>query len=264
MSTRKLNTMSLSEQAKTEVLRYIEEMDLNKDNKLPREELLAEMIGVSRITIRQALNALAAEGIIFRRQGKGTFVNVDSLNIKVTFSPCMELTQMIQNSGYRPSVKLLKISKIKRVEEAASVLQMRENEQMVVAEKLFLADEKICAFCRDYFSMELIGGEEAFEAFSHYEDSIYKYIYNLSGEKVEWDKVEIDTVSARKIPGLRKYVTEKEVGEQPYLYLKTVNYSSNDKPIVYANEYFNTSIIKFNLIRQKKIQYHSVKNKNEL
>ena len=102
MSTHKLNVTSLSEQAKKEVLRYIENMDFDKGNKLPREEMLAEMIGVSRITIRQALNELSAEGIIFRRQGKGTFVNVDSLNIKVTFSPCMELTQMIQNSGYRP------------------------------------------------------------------------------------------------------------------------------------------------------------------
>lgn len=255
MGTRKLNALSLSEQAKTEVLKYIEEMDLSRDNKLPREELLADMIGVSRITIRQALNALAAEGIIFRRQGKGTFVNVDSLNIKVTFSPCMELTQMIQNSGYQPSVRLLKISKIKRDEEIASLLQMQKEEQMVLAEKLFLADDQICAFCRDYFSMNLIGGEEAFESFSKYEDSIYKYIYNLSGEKVEWDKVEIDTVKSTRIQGLRKHVTEKELGENPYLYLKTINYSSNDKPLVYANEYFNTSIIRFNLIRQKKIRY---------
>lgn len=255
LGTRKLNVMPLSEQAKTEVMRYIEEMDLNRDNKLPREEVLAEMIGVSRITIRQALNALAAEGIIFRRQGKGTFVNVDSLNIKVTFSPCMELTQMIQNSGYKPSVRLLKISKIKRDDEIASILQMQKEEQLVIAEKLFLADNQICAFCRDYFSMNLIGGEEAFDSFSKYEDSIYKYIYNLSGEKVEWDKVEIDTVMPADIQGLKRYVTVKELGDSPYLYLKSINYSSNDKPLVYANEYFNPSIIRFNLIRQKKIQY---------
>lgn len=49
------------------------------------------------------------------------------------------------------------------------------------------------AYCRDYFSMDLIGGEESFEMFSHYEDSIYRYIYDLSGEKAQWDKVEIDT-----------------------------------------------------------------------
>lgn len=255
MSTHKLNVTSLSEQAKKEVLRYIENMDFDRGNKLPREEMLAEMIGVSRITIRQALNELSAEGIIFRRQGKGTFVNVDSLNIKVTFSPCMELTQMIQNSGYRPSVRLLNISRIKRDEEVCKILQMRDGEQLVVAEKLFLADDKICAFCRDYFGMDLIGGEEAFESFSQYEDSIYKYIYNLSGEKAEWDKVEIDTIQPEAIEGLTKYVSQKELGEKPYLYLKTLNYSSKDKPLIYAKEYFNTSIIKFNLIRQKKIGY---------
>lgn len=255
MNTHKLNVTSLSEQAKKEVLRYIEGMDFNKGNKLPREELLAEMIGVSRITIRQALNELSAEGMIFRRQGKGTFVNVDSLNIKVTFSPCMELTQMIANSGYHPSVKLLNISKVERDEEICSLLQMREGEQLVVGEKLFLADDKICAFCRDYFGMDLIGGEEVFDAFAKYEDSIYKYIYNLSGEKAEWDKVEIDTVMPQEIEGLLEHVSLQDLGGKPYLYLKTLNYSSKDQPLIYANEYFNTSLIKFNLIRQKKIRY---------
>ena len=64
MSTQKLRVKSLSGQAKEAILQYIEEMDLKTDNKLPREEALAEMLGVSRITIRQALNDLAAEGII--------------------------------------------------------------------------------------------------------------------------------------------------------------------------------------------------------
>ena len=152
-------------------------------------------------------------------------------------------------------MRLLNISRIKRDEEVCKILQMRDGEQLVVAEKLFLADDKICAFCRDYFGMDLIGGEEAFESFSQYEDSIYKYIYNLSGEKAEWDKVEIDTIQPEAIEGLTKHVSQKELGEKPYLYLKTLNYSSKDKPLIYAKEYFNTSIIKFNLIRQKKIGY---------
>ena len=70
MEYQKLNTLTLSEQAKREIHKYIKNMDLSRNNKLPREEVLAEMIGVSRITIRQALNDLASEGIIFRRQGK--------------------------------------------------------------------------------------------------------------------------------------------------------------------------------------------------
>lgn len=255
MTPRKLKTRPLSDQAKEAILQYIEELDVEKDNKLPREEELARMLGVSRITVRQALNDLAAEGIVFRRQGRGTFVNRDSLNIKVTLSPCMELTQMIRNSGYTPSVRLLNISRIQRDEKICAALKMEDDDRLVVAEKLFLADGKICAFCRDYFGISLIGGEEAFEAFSRYEDSIYKYIYDLSGQKAEWDKIEISTVNPSDIKGLKKYVTLKEMGEQPYLYLKTMNYSSDDRPLVWADEYFNTEIIRFSLIRQKNIRY---------
>ncbi|MEG0897905.1 MAG: GntR family transcriptional regulator [Ruthenibacterium sp.] len=251
----KINQLTLSAQAKREIYRYIKSMNFEKSNKLPREEALAVQIGVSRITIRQALNDLAAEGIIFRRQGKGTFVNVNSLNIKVKFSPCMEFSQMIQNSGYTPSVKLLRIAKIERDETICSFLQMNADEKLVVTEKLFFADTEICAFCRDYFSLSLIGGEDAFAAFSNYEDSVFKYIYQQSGQKIEWDKVEIDTVLSTDIAGLSQYVDMEKIGVKPFLYLKGINYSTNDRPLIYANEYINTAIIQYNLIRQKNIQY---------
>ncbi len=80
---------------------------------------------------------------------------------------------MIENSGYTPSVRLLNIQKIDRDEAICQQLQMESSEQLVVAEKMFLADDTVCAFCRDYFSLSLIGGEEAFREFSKYENSIF-------------------------------------------------------------------------------------------
>ena len=44
MATQKLRIKPLSGQAKEAILQYIEEMDLKRDNKLPREEALAEML----------------------------------------------------------------------------------------------------------------------------------------------------------------------------------------------------------------------------
>ena len=69
MATQKLRIKPLSGQAKEAILQYIEEMDLKRTISFQEREALAEMLGVSRITIRQALNDLASEGIIFRRQG---------------------------------------------------------------------------------------------------------------------------------------------------------------------------------------------------
>ncbi|MEG0688161.1 MAG: GntR family transcriptional regulator [Hungatella sp.] len=252
----RLNELPLSEQAKVQIHKYISHMDLQRSNKLPREETLAEMIGVSRITIRAALNDLASEGLIFRRQGKGTFVNVDSLNIKVKFNPAMEFTQMIDASGYQPSVKLLNIEMVPWDKHIGELLQTEPEEKLVLTEKFFLANEKICAYCRDYFTPSLIGGVGAFEQFSQYENSVFEYIHSLSGAKIEWDKVEIDTALSTEIPDLEKYADMKAVGMKPFLLLRGVNYDSEDKPLVYAEEYIDTGLIKFSMIRQRMIHYH--------
>lgn len=45
-----------------------------KESKLPTNEALAEEFGVSRITIRQAIDILVEEGFLEARQGSGTFV----------------------------------------------------------------------------------------------------------------------------------------------------------------------------------------------
>lgn len=57
-----------------EKLRALLQSDsLDTDGKLPTERTLSEILGVSRRSIRRALEVLEAEGRIWRRQGSGTF-----------------------------------------------------------------------------------------------------------------------------------------------------------------------------------------------
>ena len=162
---------------------------------------------------------------------------------------------MIRNSGYEPSVKLGDIKKIPRDEAICGLLHMKEDEELVIAEKIFLADGQFCVFCRDYFSASQVGDEASFREFSRYEDSVFKYIYHVSGKKCEWDKVEIDTIMSSAMEGLSGYAELRELPDMPLLYLKGINYDTSDSPILYANEYINTSIIKYNIIRAKNITY---------
>jgi GntR family transcriptional regulator len=52
----------------------IEGGELAPGTRLPSERELAERLGISRMTLRQALDRLAREGLLVRRQGRGAFV----------------------------------------------------------------------------------------------------------------------------------------------------------------------------------------------
>lgn len=58
---------------RSRLLRLIELGGLPEDGRLPTERELSESMGVGRRAVRTALDALLAEGLIWRQQGKGTF-----------------------------------------------------------------------------------------------------------------------------------------------------------------------------------------------
>lgn len=64
----------LHEQLKDAIKQKIALGELSPGEALPGERQLIDTYKVSRITVRQALGALVNEGILYRHQGKGTFV----------------------------------------------------------------------------------------------------------------------------------------------------------------------------------------------
>lgn len=59
---------------RSRLLALIQQGRLPADGRLPTERKLVEGLGVGRRAVRVALESLDAEGLIWRRQGKGTFV----------------------------------------------------------------------------------------------------------------------------------------------------------------------------------------------
>lgn len=260
-----LKTASLSVRAQAAIMQLIRGMDLERGNKLPREEVLAEQLGVSRTTIRQALNNLAAEGVITRHQGKGTFVNAAAIGVRVTFSPCMEIMQAIRNSGYEPSVRLLSSRVVddealsvgggRTVADVREALGLACGERLVEHDKVFFADGAPCAFCRDYFGEEVAGGAAGVEELERFDDSIYRFMYRQSGRRVEWDKVEIDVALTTDLPDAFASVMSSGGAARPLLCIRSLNYDQDSRPVLYATECIDTSIILYNLVRRKAVDY---------
>ena len=86
---------------------------------LPPERDLAEMLGVSRITVRKAIDELAEEGLLVRKQGSGTFV---SNRVEKNFAKLTSFSEDMRARGREPrSVWLTKAAGTVTPEESLTL-----------------------------------------------------------------------------------------------------------------------------------------------
>jgi GntR family transcriptional repressor for pyruvate dehydrogenase complex len=70
-----IKVVNRSAEVKTQLLRAIESGDYKPGEQLPSERELGEMFGVSRVSVREAIRALEAIGLVEVFQGRGCFVS---------------------------------------------------------------------------------------------------------------------------------------------------------------------------------------------
>ena len=92
------------------------------DTAMPGENALAAEYGVSRLTIRRSLDALEAEGLVERRQGRGTFAALPApLSAPQRSTDIDALMEHLARMGMHTQVRLLELG----TTPAASAIRSR-------------------------------------------------------------------------------------------------------------------------------------------
>ena len=102
---------------------------------LPKEEALCERFGVSRITVRRALGDLAAQGLVERRHGKGTYVLEGKLPM-TRARPSLSLVDSLRQAATDTQVQVLKVEQLEAPPDVAAMLQLSPHEKAVHALRL--------------------------------------------------------------------------------------------------------------------------------
>jgi GntR family transcriptional regulator len=157
--------------------------------RLPSERELAQCYDVSRMTARQALRALAQEGVTYSRVGKGTFVSAPTINQELqaltSFSEDMRLR------GIQPSSRVLSAEIRPAGSEIAARLQLPLGTDTVVLKRVRLADNRPLALEMTHLPHRLCPGLLAQHDFAH--ESLYEVLHCEYGWTLVWADQVIET-----------------------------------------------------------------------
>ncbi|HIT05718.1 MAG TPA: GntR family transcriptional regulator [Candidatus Scybalocola faecipullorum] len=128
----------LYKQLKDLILKEIEEGRLKPNQKIPTELELSERYQISRMTVRKSLAQLVDEGILAKKQGKGTFVQEPKMTEDLS-SP-NSFTNLCKRNGKVPGGRTLKFILEEATDRDMKELKLEPGEQVIRVERLRLAD----------------------------------------------------------------------------------------------------------------------------
>jgi GntR family transcriptional regulator len=133
----------LYRQVKDVLVKRIAEGVWAADGVLPSEPDIAADLGVSHGTVRKALDELAAENLVIRRQGKGTYVaRHDEERILFQFF------KLIPDTGERrfPDSRIVGVEVRDADADAARILNLRKGARVVAIERVRMLADTVCIF----------------------------------------------------------------------------------------------------------------------
>jgi GntR family transcriptional regulator len=127
-------------ETRTRVLDLIERLGVGEA--IPSERQLSSDLGVSRLTVRAALDELVREGYLVRRRGSGTFVSEPKIAQELTMT---SFTDDMRRRGLSPASRTLSLDVVPAGARLGRILHVSPSERIVVAKRLRLADRETMA-----------------------------------------------------------------------------------------------------------------------
>ncbi len=212
--------------------------------RLPPEADLARRLGVSRATVRAALQTLAEDGIVSRRRRHGTVVNEHMLHGSLPLNRLLSFRELVEQSGYVASVDPL----VRRLEvppaAIATALRLAPGEQCLVIRRLLRADAAPAITVSDMLPLRwlLMAPDEVPDA-----DTTFSLIAESTGATVDHSVVEI-------VPGVATAAEPAHLelpAGTPYAELRELLFSPLQEPVAFSAIAVDCRRVRLTLVRRE-------------
>jgi GntR family transcriptional regulator len=236
------NSRPLYAQTAELVEKYIESRGLVRGDRLPRESTLADELGVSRSTIREALRELELQGRIERVQGRGTMV-VEPPAITTGLTTLESLESLARRQGWRCGTEKVIIEEVPMPERFAHVLEVSIPSASVYLSRIKTRDWRPICRMETWIPTRLMSAEELRRSF---EGSITELLLNREGARVDYAVAEVDAATADPDTAAALNVS---VGG-PLTVLKEIFYQHPATPLCYCVNSFLPESVRLEVLRR--------------
>lgn len=198
---------------------------------LPTEQDFCAMFSTSRMTVRKALDELAADGLIYRIKGKGSFVS--QFDVAREYS-LKGFSQMMAAQGVERSTKVLRTEATAADERVAKGLHIRPGDPVYYLERAQYIYNEAISIESLYFSAVLLPGllEHDFT-----KESIYQTLADRYGKKIVRVQQKISTLEVKGEHARILFGKSSGIA----LYVRGAGYDINAVPIEYGRTFINGS-----------------------
>ena len=215
----------------------IENSKLKPGDNLPSEAELCSTFGVSRTVVRQALNKLCQDGIVYKEKGRGTFVAKPKLQEKFV-QRTYGFYQEMKEKGLGVESKILEHKLVEPPIRIKTLLKLSEGQKVVKTSRLRSVNKELIMFTTTYVRSDLCPGLEKEDLTNR---SLYQLLWDKYRLKISYGQRTLEAVAASKYEADMLKVPRGS----PVVYLESVSYLGDGTPFEYFEAWHRGDRCKF-------------------
>lgn len=227
------NNISKKEIVRNYIIGQINSNVYKPHEMIESENQLSSKIGVSRVTVRNAIEELVNERVLIKHHGKGTYLN--SLPSFSDFMNGIGFSREVKRRNMIPSAKLLNLETIEPTLQLQKDLKLSIEERVIHVERVRLADNIPVAYESASFPHSILGDISESEASNSIYDYLEKkgYTFDYADQRVNATVADIPLSKLLNVP----------IGH-PLIEMYVIAYTNEGIPFNAGTTFYQTNTFK--------------------
>ncbi len=211
--------------------------------RLLSEPALAQELGVSRATLREAMRTFETQGIIRRKQGSGTYVNHPPRVMESGLEVLESIEKIAERSGLAVTMGEFHLDRRAANDDESAILKMGKYKEVIEVSRVIMAEKRPVAYLVDILPVEILSQEEINGSFT---GSVLDVLLKRGEPSLLVSRTEINSVTASSQVARALGIQRGDV----LLCFIAELYSTSGYVIDHSYSYFLPGYFRFHVIRR--------------